>query len=96
MSDAPITFVVDESLKAAFAVAARATNRSSEDVLRDLMSDFVNQQGDPSGHDAWFRNQVRIAIESAHGENLVPSDDVEAEALAWRSDLLRKASQHTA
>ncbi len=41
MTEATFTFRVDESLKAEFAAAAKARDRSGAQLLRDFMRDFV-------------------------------------------------------
>ena len=44
MSEATFTFRVEESLNSAFATAAKAQDRSSAQLLRDFMRDFVRRQ----------------------------------------------------
>jgi predicted transcriptional regulator len=47
-------------------------------LLRDFMRAFVQQQQDAAEHDAWFRQQVKVGIESANAGRLVHSNEVEA------------------
>jgi predicted transcriptional regulator len=88
VSEATFTFRVDESLKDLFTTAAKGRDRAGAQLLRDFMRDYVKQQQDAAEHDAWFRRQVQIGLDSANAGDLVPSE--EAEAAAWRAETRRK------
>ena len=90
MSEATFTFRVDESLKTEFATAAKAQDRSSAQLLRDFMRDFVRQQEEAASHDAWFRRQVQIGLDSANAGNLIPAAEVEAKFTAKRAATRRR------
>ncbi len=86
MSEATFTFRVDKALKDQFTAVAKARDRTSAQLLRD----FVRQQEEAAEHDAWFRRQVQIGLDSANAGDLVPAEEVEAEAAAWRAETRRK------
>ena len=90
MSDATFTFRVDESLKDEFSSAAKARDRTGAQLLRDFMRDFVKQQQESAEHDAWFRRQVQVVLDSANAGRLVAAEDVEAEFAARRDETRRK------
>ena len=90
MSDATFTFRVDESLKAEFSTAAKARDRSSAQILRDFMRDFVREQEEKAAHDAWFRRQVQIGLDAANAGEVISAAEVEAEAEAWRAETRKK------
>lgn len=90
MSEATFTFRVDEALKAEFSTAAKAKDRSGAQLLRDFMREFVQTQREAAEHDAWFRQQVQIGLDSANAGHLIPAEEVEAEAAAWRAETRRK------
>ncbi len=90
MSDATFTFRVDEALKSEFATAAKARDRTSAQLLRDFMREFVQQQRDAAEHDAWFQRQVQAGLDSANAGRLVPSAEVEAKFAARRAATRRK------
>ncbi len=90
MSEATFTFRVDESLKDEFSRAAKARDRTGAQLLRDFMRDFVKQQQDTAAHDAWFRSQVQVGLDSANASRLVAAEDVEAEFAARRDETRRK------
>ena len=89
MSEATFTFRVDESLKDEFSSAAKARDRTGAQLLRDFMRDFVKQQHEAAEHDAWFRRQVQVGLDSANAGRLVAAEDVEAE-FAKRRDETRR------
>lgn len=93
MSEATFTFRVDETLKSEFAKAAKTRDRTGAQLLRDYMRDFVRQQQEAAEHDAWFRRQVQIGLDSANAGNLIPAEEVEAEAAAWRAATRRKIAR---
>lgn len=90
MSEATFTFRVDEALKNDFASAAKARDRTSAQLLRDFMRQFVQSQRDAAAHDQWFRDQVQIGIDAANAGELLAADEVEAQAKAWRAETRRK------
>jgi len=95
MSETTFTFRLDESLKNGFSTAAKARDRTGAQLLRDFMRDFVRQQQEAAEHDAWFRRQVQIGLDSANADDLVPAGEVEAEAAAWRAEMRRKLTSST-
>ncbi|HEU4775678.1 MAG TPA: hypothetical protein VFS95_02565 [Telluria sp.] len=90
MSETTFTFRVEESLKDQFTTAAKCRDRTGAQLLRDFMRDYVKQQQDVAEHDAWFRRQAQIGLDSANAGDLVPSEEVEAEAAAWRTETRRR------
>ncbi len=90
MNEATFTFRVDEALKNEFATAAKARDRTGAQLLRDFMRDFVRQQQEATEHDAWFRRQVKIGLDSANTGNLVSAEEVEAEFTARRAATRRR------
>jgi len=84
MTEATFTFRVDESLKAEFADAAKARDRTGAQLLRDFMRDFVREQQEAAGYDAWFRRQVQKGIDQADAGEVVPDEEIEARFAARR------------
>lgn len=84
MSEVTFTFRVDEALKSQFATAAKERDRTGAQLLRDFMREFVRQQEEAAEHDAWFRRQVQIGLDSANAGNLIPAAEVEAKFAAKR------------
>ena len=90
MSEATFTFRVDAGLKDEFSSAAKARDRTGAQLLRDFMRDFVKQQQEATEHDAWFRRQVQVGLNSANAGRLVSAEDVEAEFATRRDETRRK------
>ena len=90
MSEATFTFRVDEGLKNEFSNAAKSRDRTGAQLLRDFMRDFVKQQQEVTEHDSWFRREVQIGLDAANAGDVVSSEEVEAEAVAWRAETRRK------
>ena len=90
MSEATFTFRVDESLKDEFSSAAKARDRTGAQLLRDFMRDFVKQQQESAEHEAWFRRQVQVGLDSANAGRLVAAEDVEADFATRREETRRK------
>jgi len=90
MGAATFTFRVDEALKNEFATAAKARDRTGTQLLRDFMRDFVRRQQEATEHDAWFRRQVKIGLDSTNATNLVLAEEVEAKLPARRAATRRR------
>ncbi len=89
MSEATFTFRVDETLKNEFAAAAKARDRTSAQLLRDFMREFVQEQQEAE-HDACFRRQVQAGLHSANAGRLVSAAEVEARFAARRAATRRR------
>lgn len=89
MSEVTFTFQVDEALKNEFTQAACSGDYSGDELLRDFMRGFVQRHG-AGAYDAWFRRQVALGQADVHAGDVLTSDEVEAEAEAWRAELGRK------
>ena len=84
MTEATFTFRVDEALKAEFANAAKARDRTGAQLLRDFMRDFVRHQQETVEYDAWFRREVQNGIDEANAGKLIPHEEVAASFTARR------------
>ncbi len=90
MNETTFTFRVDKALKSQFAQAAKSRDRSGAQLLRDFMRAFVQQQQEVAEHDAWFREQVQVGLDSANAGKLVPAAEVEARFAARRATTRRR------
>lgn len=90
MSQATFTFRVDESLKDAFSAIAQAQDRSSAQLLRDFMRDYVQRNADKISYDQWFKAKVEAGRRSALTGELYSLDSVEAETMALKQSLKAK------
>ena len=83
MTDATFTFRLDNGLKAAFAEAAKAQDRTAAQLLRVLMRAEVSRRRDAAEHDVWFRGEVEQALREADNPN-VPRVSHERVGETWR------------
>ena len=90
MTQATFTFRVEEDLKKDFAIIAKSMDRTGAQLLRDYMRDIVKKQEDAEAHEAWFREQVQVGLDAANAGDVVSTEEVEAEAKAWREETRRK------
>lgn len=90
MAEATFTFRVDDHLKAQFTMAAKSKDRTSAQLLRDFMRDYVRRQEEAAAQDAWFRQQVQSGLDAADVGDVISAEEVEAEAAAWRETTRRK------
>ena len=90
MTQATFTFRVEEDLKEDFATIAKSMDRTGAQLLRDYMRDIVKKQEDAKAHDAWFRDQVQVGLDSANAGDVVSAEEVDTEAKAWREETRRK------
>lgn len=54
------------------------------------MSGFIRKQQDGDEQDVRFRREVQIGLDAAAAGDLVPAENVEAEATAWRIEIRRR------
>ena len=85
MSDATFTFRGDEALKNVFAMAAKARDRTSAQLPRDFMREYMQQQQEAARHDDGFRRQVQAGLDSANAGRLLPAAAVETKFAARRA-----------
>jgi len=90
MSEVTFTFRVDEALKSQFSKAAKERDRTGAQLLRDFMREYVRQQEEVAEHDAWFRHQVQIGLNSANNGNLIPAAEAEAKFATKRAATHRR------
>lgn len=58
MQEIAFTFRVDESLKSAFAVAAKLHDSAGAQLFRAFMRDYVSNQQAAAKYDKWFYKEV--------------------------------------
>jgi len=83
--DAVFTFHLDVDLHDAFMEAAKDSQQSASQILRDMMRDFVRQQTTEPEYTAFLQRKVDIArSQIASGQDL-NATDVEQEFAARRA-----------
>ena len=85
--DVVFTLELESELHAAFMSEAEATHRPADDILRDLMSEFVQRQREAREYDDFLRRSVEASRASMQGGRGIPNDEVEAEFAARRASV---------
>jgi len=88
MREATFTFRVDETLKSEFTTAAKASDRTGAQLLRDFMREFIKKEQEAAEYDQWLRQKVEAGRAEAAQGRVISAEDVEAEAAKWRKDIL--------
>ncbi len=80
MAEATVIVRVEEDLKAAFAQAAKAADRTASQLLRDFMRDYVRAQAERTEVEAWLREDVAASYDEyrADPDGAIPAADVSA------------------
>lgn len=89
MTQATLNLRLDAELKSDFLEAAKAMDRNGSQLIRDFMRETVQRQ-----HDAWFREQVQAGIVQAARGEVLSDESVEASAIAWREQAVKKLSDN--
>jgi antitoxin component of RelBE/YafQ-DinJ toxin-antitoxin module len=92
MTESTFTFRVDEELKAAFAEAAKAQERTAAQLLRVLMRQEVEKAEAKRDYDEWFDAEVEAAIKEADDPNAkwVSNEEARAHWEKLRAELVRR------
>jgi predicted transcriptional regulator len=85
MPEATFTFRVDDSLKLAFAEAARLRDSTGAQLLRDYMREYVRQSRNDMEYDAWFRRKVDLGMQAAKDGEFVSPEEVKTDVAARRA-----------
>lgn len=88
MSETTFTFRVDESLKSAFADAAKQKDRTAAQLLRDFMRDYVRQNREEEGYDAWFRRKLEVGEKAYREGKFISQEEATARAEKRRAAIL--------
>lgn len=92
MSEATFTFRVDETLKSEFTTAAKASDRTGAQLLRDFMREFIKKERETAEYDQWVRQEVEAGRAAVAQGRVISAEEVEAEAAEWRRNLLNGGS----
>ena len=88
MSQATFTFRVDADLKDAFANAAKANDRTSAQLLRDFMRNYVREQASQMAYDDWLRTTVNAGLQAYREGRIIPNTESRQRAKARRERIL--------
>ena len=90
MAGATVIVRVEDELKASFTEAAKAADRTTSQLLRDFMRDYVKSQAERAEHDAWLRKKVEAGRTALREGRVRPGEEVETYFAQRRADSRRK------
>lgn len=90
MHETTFTFRVDETLKSEFSAAAKASDRTGAQLLRNFMREFIKKEREAAEYERWLQQKVTAAREDIAQGRVIAAEEVENEALEWRKNLLNK------
>ena len=91
MSETTLTFRVDDSLKAAFADAAKQKDRTAAQLLRDFMRGYVAETQEDAEYGAWFRRKVEAGEKAYLEGRYITQEEATRMAGQRRARILRSA-----
>ncbi|WP_110641217.1 antitoxin of toxin-antitoxin stability system [Salinicola sp. CPA57] len=87
------TMKLERELREAFMAEADAVHRPASQVARELMREYVERQREARERDEFLRRKVEKARASMRAGRGRPNDELEAEAAARRTALLRQIDE---
>jgi predicted transcriptional regulator len=85
MPETTFTFQVEDSLKTAFVDAAKQKDRTTSQLLRDFMQNYVSEYQGDAEYDAWYRRKIE-AGERAYREGRFISQEEAVRRAEQRRD----------
>lgn len=74
------TMKIEPELRDTFMAEATADDRPADQVVRELMRDYINRRREAREYDEFLRRKVEIARASMRAGVGIPQEEVEAEA----------------
>ncbi|MGB8841588.1 MAG: antitoxin of toxin-antitoxin stability system [Aliidongia sp.] len=87
--EAVFTMKLEAELRDAFMAEAEAAHRPASQIVRELMRDFVQSQGEARDYDAFLRRKVDAARASMQAGRGRSNDEIEAGFAARRAEIHR-------
>jgi hypothetical protein len=87
--EAVFTMKLEAELRDAFMAEAEAAHRPASQIVRELMRDFVQSQGEARDYDAFLRRKVDAARASMQAGRGRSNDEIEAGFAARRAEIRR-------
>ena len=91
--EAVFTMKLEHDLRADFMAAAAEEDRPASQIMRELMRDYVEQRRQVREYDEYLRRKVELARRQRDTGPHFSHEEVEAEAIARREVLLRRAGE---
>lgn len=91
MSESTFTIRVDDHLKEAFSEAARISDRTGAQLIRDFMRDYVQTTREKAEYEEWFKAKVAAGLHAIEQGRVLSGAEVKERAKLRRERLLAVA-----
>ena len=91
MSESTFTIRVDDHLKEAFSQAARISDRTGAQLIRDFMRDYVQTAREKAEYEEWFKAKVVAGLHAIEQGRVLSGAEVKERAEKRRERLLAAA-----
>ncbi|MDR2573576.1 MAG: hypothetical protein LBC94_04400 [Desulfovibrio sp.] len=88
MQESTFTIRVDDHLKEAFTEAARISDRTGAQLVRDFMRDYVQTAREKAEYEIWFKAKVEAGLKAIQEGRILSSDEVRERSRLRRERLL--------
>jgi len=88
MSDSTFTIRVEDHLKDAFTEAAKISDRTGAQLIRDFMRDYVQASREKAEYEEWFKAKVEAGLKAIQEGRILSSAEVEERSRLRRERLL--------
>ncbi|MDL2313836.1 hypothetical protein LJC36_02520 [Desulfovibrio sp. OttesenSCG-928-C14] len=90
MPESTFTIRVDEELKSSFTEAARISDRTGAQLIRDFMREYVQTAREREEYEIWFRKKVEAGLKDRREGRVLTGEEVEERARLRRERLIAK------
>ncbi len=88
MQESTFTIRVDDHLKEAFTEAARVSDRTGAQLVRDFMRDYVQAAREKAEYEAWFKAKVEAGLRAIQEGRILSGEEVRERSRLRRERLL--------
>ena len=88
MRESTFTIRVDDHLKEAFTEAARVSDRTGAQLIRDFMREYVQTAREKAEYEEWFKAKVEAGLKAIQEGRILSNDEVHERSRLRRERLL--------
>lgn len=88
MPESTFTIRVDDHLKEAFTEAARVSDRTGAQLIRDFMREYVQAAREKDEYEEWFKAKVEAGLKAIQEGRILSNEEVRGRSRLRRERLL--------
>lgn len=93
VSESTFTIRVDDQLKEAFAKAAKVSDRTGAQLIREFMREYVQSAREKAEYEQWFKSRVEAGLQDIQEGRVFSQIEIKSRAHARRERLLGAAGK---